>query len=70
MCPASTPEPDIRETPVMYQEPEVAVTLSRALFAQLKAEADRIGIPLAWLVASLVVDTMEPKTSALSGSLA
>ena len=43
----------------MSGEPEVAVTLSAELHRHLRAEARRLGIPLAWLVASLVVDTMD-----------
>ena len=43
----------------MHADPELAVTLSDKLFAHLRDEARRLGIPLEWLVASLVVDTME-----------
>jgi len=38
---------------------EVAVTLAPELFERLKVEARQLGISLEWLVASLVVDTME-----------
>jgi hypothetical protein len=38
---------------------ELAVTLSDALLAHLRDEARRLDVPLVWLVASLVVDTME-----------
>jgi hypothetical protein len=38
---------------------EIAVTLTPSLFKRLKAEAGRLEISLEWLVASLVVDTME-----------
>jgi hypothetical protein len=38
---------------------EVDVTLSPDLFDHLRAEAERLGLPLAWLVASLIVDTFE-----------
>lgn len=38
---------------------QVAVTLSGELYRHLRAEARRLGVPLSWLVASLVVDTME-----------
>ena len=38
---------------------ELAVTLSDALYSQLRREARRLGLPLEWLVASLVVDTMD-----------
>ena len=38
---------------------ELAVTLSDELLEQLKAEAETLGLPLEWLVASLVADTID-----------
>jgi hypothetical protein len=38
---------------------EVAVTLAPELLERLKAEARRLEVSLEWLVASLVVDTIE-----------
>ena len=38
---------------------EVNVTLSRELFDRLEAEARSLGVELAWLVASLVADTID-----------
>jgi len=38
---------------------EIAVTLAPALFDRLEAEARRMEVSLEWLVASLVVDTLE-----------
>jgi hypothetical protein len=38
---------------------EIAVTLAPELFEHLKAEARQLGVSLEWLVASLVVDTIE-----------
>jgi hypothetical protein len=38
---------------------EIAVTLAPELFERLKAEARRLEVSLEWLVASLVVDTIE-----------
>jgi hypothetical protein len=38
---------------------EVKVTLTRALFEHLSVKARKIGVPLEWLVASLVVDLLE-----------
>lgn len=43
----------------MVDTPEVAVTLSPDLFAQLCREADSLEVPLEWLVASLVADTLD-----------
>jgi hypothetical protein len=37
----------------------IAVTLAPDLFARMRDEAARLCVPLEWLVASLVVDTME-----------
>jgi hypothetical protein len=42
----------------MIKHPELAVTLSPALYRHLTAEARRLDVPLAWLVASLVLDTV------------
>jgi hypothetical protein len=43
----------------MITEPSLAVTLSVELFELLTAEARKLGLPLEWLVASLVVDTVD-----------
>ncbi len=43
----------------MITEPSLAVTLSVELFELLSAEARKLGLPLEWLVASLVVNTVE-----------
>ena len=43
----------------MSNEPSLAVTLSVELFELLTAEACKLGLPLEWLVASLVVDTVD-----------
>lgn len=43
----------------MNAKSEVAVTLSTELYERLNAEAAALGVPLEWLVASLVVDTFE-----------
>jgi hypothetical protein len=37
---------------------EVAVTLAPELFEKMRLEAERTGVALEWLVASLVVDTI------------
>lgn len=38
---------------------ELAVTLSAELYESLAAEARELGVPLEWIIASLIVDTME-----------
>ncbi len=43
----------------MNRLPEVAVTLAPELFERLHAEAKLLGVSLEWLVASLVVDTLD-----------
>ena len=47
----------------MNTESSLAVTLSLELFDLLSAEARKLGLPLEWLVASLVVDTVESDSS-------
>jgi hypothetical protein len=47
---------------------EVAVTLTPELFDRLRSEAEILGVSIAWLVASLVVDTMD-KVAILQPSL-
>ncbi len=39
--------------------PEIAVTLSGALLAHLRGLASELDVPLHWLVAGLVCDTVE-----------
>jgi hypothetical protein len=43
----------------MNTRSELAVTLTAELYKHLRAEARRLDIPLEWLVASLVVDTVD-----------
>lgn len=43
----------------MTTQSELSVTLSPELYRHLRSEARKLGVPLRWLVASLVVDTME-----------
>jgi hypothetical protein len=43
----------------MKSNSEIAVTLSDELFEQLRSQARRLRVPLKWLVASLVCDTVE-----------
>ena len=45
----------------MKRMSEIAVTLTPDLFKRLKAEAGQLEVSLEWLVASLVVDTMEER---------
>jgi hypothetical protein len=43
----------------MTTSPGVEVTLSGELLRHLRGEARKLGVPLQWLVAALVVDTVE-----------
>jgi hypothetical protein len=44
---------------MMTTNPSVDVTLSADLLRHLRAEARELGIPLQWLIASMIVDTVE-----------
>jgi hypothetical protein len=39
---------------------EIAVTLSDGLLESLRAQAEELKVPLKWLVAGLVCDTLDP----------
>ncbi len=39
--------------------PEVDVTLSSDLLRRLRDEARTLGVPIEWLIASLIVDTVD-----------
>jgi hypothetical protein len=43
----------------MKTSPEIAVTLSDELLRSLQAQARELNVPLKWLVAGLVCDTVE-----------
>lgn len=43
----------------MEANPEIAVTLSAKLLAELRDESVRLGVPIEYLVAGLVLDTFE-----------
>jgi len=43
----------------MKTSPELEVTLSADLYRRLRLEARRLGVPMTYLVASVVVDTIE-----------
>jgi hypothetical protein len=43
----------------MTTTPDVDVTLSADLLRRLRSEARDLGVPLSWLVASLIVDTVD-----------
>ncbi len=43
----------------MTTKPSVDVTLSPDLLRHLRAEARELGVPLHWLIASMIVDTVE-----------
>jgi hypothetical protein len=48
----------------MIASPEVAVTLSDAMYAQLRHEAEMLDIPIEWLVASIIADTIDETEAA------
>lgn len=48
----------------MIASPEVAVTLSEEMYDHLRDEAELLGIPLEWLVASIVADTIDETETA------
>ena len=50
----------------MKTSPKIVVTLSDELMASLKAQAAELKIPLKWLVASLVCDTIEPSAELIA----
>jgi hypothetical protein len=54
----------------MNAAPEVAVTLSPELLARLRDEAAALDLPLEYLVAALIVDTMEGTCETVEPTLA
>jgi hypothetical protein len=44
----------------MNTQSEISVTLSSDLLNHLRAQAQRLHVPVRWLVAGLVHDTLEP----------
>lgn len=48
----------------MNQTDAFAVTLTPELFERLSAESVRLGVPLEWVVASMVLDTVEARPMA------
>ena len=46
---------------------EYSVTLTPELFQRLKAESTRLGIAMEWLVASLVLDTLDSERYLAAG---
>jgi hypothetical protein len=50
--------PPTEAKPARNAAPEVAVTLTDALWSRLRREAARLHVPLEWLVAGLVCDTI------------
>ncbi len=45
----------------MKTSPEIYVTLSDELMEHLRAQSQELKIPLKWLVAGLVCDTIDPE---------
>lgn len=44
----------------------LSVTLSEPLLRALRAEADKLQVPIEWIVASLVVDTIDDRPTTAS----
>ena len=64
------PTPHDARRPRRDRPPRIAVTLSEVLLARLRAEADALGLPLEYLVAALVADTIEPARPIRAGRAA
>lgn len=54
----------------MNTEASLAVTLSAELFDRLSAEARLLGLPLEWVIASLVADTVDDEAESEAERLA
>ncbi len=54
----------------MKTEASLAVTLSAELFDRLSAEARLLGLPLEWVIASLVADTVDDEAESEAERLA
>ena len=54
----------------MIASPEVAVTLTEEMYAHLRDEAEMLGIPMEWLVASIIADTIDETETADNHELA
>jgi len=50
----------------MTTSPEIYVTLSDELLGSLRAQSQELKIPLKWLVAGLVCDTIDPAEKPIS----
>jgi hypothetical protein len=54
----------------MIASPEVAVTLSEEMYSQLRQEAEMLDIPIEWLIASIIADTIDETETADEPELA
>ena len=54
----------------MKQDSEVAVTLPAKLYARLSALARRLDVPMEWIVASWLLDTVDGDVFELEAALA
>jgi hypothetical protein len=50
----------------MKATPEIPVTLSHELLGHLRSRAAELGVPLRWLIAGLICDTVEGLAGRLS----
>lgn len=53
------PSPWVQGIEPMHTATELSVTLSADLLQHLRSESQRLDVPLEWLVASIVADTLE-----------
>ena len=54
----------------MKTDREILVTLSDELFAYMRKQAQELHVPLKWLVAGLVCDTLDPVDAPQEGRTA
>ncbi len=56
------------DTTLLRSPSELAIELTPALMRRLRTESRRLDVPIEYLVASIVVDTMEPDADATAAA--
>lgn len=56
------------DTTLLRSPSEYAIELTPALMRRLRTESRRLDVPLEYLVASIVLDTMEPDADAVAAA--